>query len=233
MEDEVEQISKNSYKGSDFEEQEHDRYKNNPDLLAQVKPKATRLFSYNWASGFISPFRPTPQGILSDMLQHVHFSTPNRDSLLDLGCGDGIVLVQALQTFPSTQLKRAIGIDLDKPLLEAAKDRIFLQAQTKTDPKSKTEMHDILSRLELYHGDLTTKDDLLSPVMPTEPNSKAPQTMKRLIEQCSHLFVYLLPDALSKLTPLLLEAIELQHKVVLSMRWEIPELKHYLIQGGV
>src|SRR5690554_4052619 len=167
------------------------------------------------------------------MLQHVHFSTPGKDTLLDLGCGDAVVLIQALETFPSSQLVRAIGVDLDKPLLETAKEGILQEhsasATTNNDHDS------ILSRLELYHGDLTVKDEPLTTIL--SPNGLRGQcdhetTMRQLIDECSHIFVYLLPEALSKLAPLLLEAIEVTQKVVLSMRWEIPELAKYQVHGG-
>ncbi|KAF9119580.1 hypothetical protein BGX30_003757 [Mortierella sp. GBA39] len=221
------------------EEEEFDRYKNNPELLGETKSKATRMFSYDWANGYVSPFRPTPRDILTNMLQHVDFSTTETNrgnsAILDLGCGDGLVLVQALETFPRSQLSRAIGVDLDRPLLEAAHDRIQQEHPSSTQPQAASE-YDILSRLELYHGDLTTMQDPLTTIMaPPNPQNTTPSptaTMDTLISESSHLFVYLLPEALSKLAPLLLDAMVTKHKVVLSMRWEIPELSDYLVHGG-
>ncbi|KAF9176029.1 hypothetical protein BGX21_002272 [Mortierella sp. AD011] len=224
--------------------EEYDRYKDNPDLLGEEIPKAKRFFSFDWANGFISPFRPTPQDVLSNLFGNIEFSTPGKDSLLDLGCGDGLVLLQALQTFPRSQLVRAVGVDLDRPLLEAARDKI-LQSKSMTieDPDSShltsnyndAIEYDILPRLELYHGDLLDKDEALSsiitPSMTTETAIDKPMTMRRLVQDCSHIFVYLLPEALSKLVPLLLESLE-QGKFVLSMQWEIPELKRYQAYGG-
>ncbi|KAG0002376.1 hypothetical protein BGZ80_010321 [Entomortierella chlamydospora] len=224
-------------------EEEYDRYKDNPDLLGEEIPKVKRFFSFDWANGFISPFRPTPQDVLSNLFGNIKFSTPGKDSLLDLGCGDGLVLLQALQTFPQSQLVRAVGVDLDRPLLEAARDKI-LQSKSMTieDPDSShstsnyndTIESDILPRLELYHGDLLDKDEALSsiitPSMTRETAIDKPMTMRRLVQDCSHIFVYLLPEALSKLVPLLLESLE-QGKFVLSMQWEIPELKRYQTYG--
>ncbi|KAF8941239.1 hypothetical protein BGZ47_007450 [Haplosporangium gracile] len=224
------------------EEEEYDRYKNNPELLGETKTKATRMFSYDWASGYVSPFRPTPRDILSNMLQHVDFPTAEINggsAILDLGCGDGLVLVQALETFPRSQLSRAIGVDLDRPLLEAARDRIQQEHPSSQSISADSDERDILSRLEMYHGDLTAMHDSLTTIMapPSRQNATAtielkPATMDSLINQSSHLFVYLLPVALSKLAPLLLDAIVTKHKVVLSMRWEIPELSDYLVHGG-
>ncbi|KAF9904891.1 hypothetical protein EC991_002254 [Linnemannia zychae] len=233
------------------QEEEYDRYKDNPELLGETKSKATRMFSYDWANGFVSPFRPTPHDILRNMLQHVDFSTTSTEGggdggvLLDLGCGDGLVLVQALETFPRSKLSRAIGVDLDQPLLEAARDRIQQEHPSLTTasalPGGETtainhQQHDILSRLELYHGDLTAMHDSLTTIMAPASRQLAtnpvPATMNALINDSSHLFVYLLPVALSKLAPLLLDAMVTKHKIILSMRWEIPELSEYLAHGG-
>lgn len=188
----------------------------------------------------MSPFRPTPRDILTNMLQHVDFSTTETNggssAILDLGCGDGLVVVQALETFPRSQLSRAIGVDLDRPLLEAARDRIQQQQHSSSAQSQPASEYDILSRLELYHGDLTTMQDPLTTIMvPFTSQNTTPSptaTMDTLINESSHLFVYLLPEALSKLAPLLLDAMVTKHKVVLSMRWEIPELSDYLVHGG-
>ncbi|KAF9079864.1 hypothetical protein BGX23_003064 [Mortierella sp. AD031] len=235
----------------EHEEEEYDRYKDNPELLGETKSKATRMFSYDWANGFVSPFRPTPCDILSNMLQYVDFksssssTTTDGGALLDLGCGDGLVLIQALETFPRSQLPRAIGVDLDRPLLEAARDRIqqdhpSVPVTSTTEATAHGGQDDIQSRLELYHGDLTAMNEPLATIMTPPPpppqqqqsTTVPPTTMDTLINQSSHLFVYLLPDALSKLAPLLLDALVTKHKVVLSMRWEIPELSDYLVHGG-
>ncbi|KAF9965008.1 hypothetical protein BGZ70_005562 [Mortierella alpina] len=222
-------------------EREYDRYKDNPELLAETMPKASRMFSFDWASGFVSPFRPTPVDILSNLLQHVHFSSPGQDTLLDLGCGDGLVLLQALRTFPSSQLTRAIGVDLDLPLLEASRDKIFSANDSHNDNDNDNDggcndqnAIDAQSRLELYHGDLTGEDEPLTTVLgPPRPSQHSqPKTMNMLLQESSHLFVYLLPEALSKLAPLLLKAIESEHKIVCSMRWSIEGLDKYLVQGG-
>ncbi|KAG9319664.1 hypothetical protein KVV02_008138 [Mortierella alpina] len=227
-------------------EQEYDRYKDNPELLAETMPKtSSRLFSFDWASGFVSPFRPTPVDILSSLLQQVNFSSPGKDTLLDLGCGDGLVLLQALRTFPSSQLTRALGVDLDLPLLEACRDSLIHIPHSDNDKDKDNgcnDRHDddiepvhsdkdVRSRLELYHGDLTGEDEPLTTVLGPSRHSQS-KTMNMLLQESSHIFVYLLPEALSKLAPLLLKAIESEHKVVLSMRWELVGFDRYLVQGG-
>ncbi|GJJ79184.1 hypothetical protein EMPS_11543 [Entomortierella parvispora] len=218
--------------GQEDKEEEYDRYKDNPDLLNETQPHGaggSRLFSYDWASGFVSPFRPTPQNLLETMLQHVEFQSPGQDTLLDLGCGDGLVLRQALETFPPSKLKRAIGVDLDKALLEQSRDTFLTK-----EKQQKAEGDPILSRLELYYGDIIAQHDPLLPIMvpTTQLEESNTATMEALIRSSSHVFVYLLPEALSKLAPLLIDVIESKKKVVLSMRWEIPELQRHLVCGG-
>ncbi|KAF9112037.1 hypothetical protein BGX27_004056 [Mortierella sp. AM989] len=234
------------------EEEEYDRYRDNPDLLGEAMPKAARLFSFDWASGYISPFRQTPQDILGNLLRNVEFSTPGKDSLVDLGCGDGLVLLQALATFPQSQLIRAIGVDLDMSLLETTRDKIqqdksatpedLASRQLTSSPEGSND-YAILPRLELYHGDLMNMDETLSTIMiPLKAGNisasslhdsvyAGQMTMRRIVQDCSHIFVYLLPEAISKLEPLLLQALE-QEKIILSMQWEIPELKKYQTRGG-
>ncbi|KAG0056188.1 hypothetical protein BGZ83_006097 [Gryganskiella cystojenkinii] len=233
------------------EEKEYDRYKDNPDLLNETKlAGGSRLFSYDWANGFVSPYRPTPQDILASMLKHVHFSSPSRKMILDLGCGDGLVLRRALETFTPSKLVRAVGVDLDRALLEQSRDEIVAQtAQTQTTSStisrndatlsadsglgSGQDENEILSRLELYYGDIVERyDEPLLPILIPRGLSDKITTMGDLLMESSHVFVYLLPEALSKLAPLLLDLVEKRQKVVLSMRWEIPELQSYLVCGG-
>ncbi|KAF9290783.1 hypothetical protein BGZ68_006017 [Mortierella alpina] len=193
-------------------EQEYDRYKDNPELLVETMPKASRMFSFDW-------------------------------------------------TFPSSQLTRAIGVDLDLPLLEACRDSVINIPRSDRDhdhdhgydqandsdngndngnsdhndsiADADDSHKDIRSRLELYHGDLTAEGEPLTTVLgPPRPSHSQFKTMNMLIQESSHLFVYLLPEALAKLGPLLLKAIECEHKVVLSMRWEIPMLDKYRVEGG-
>jgi len=168
------------------------------------------------------------------MLQHVEFKSPGQDTLLDLGCGDGLVLRQALETFPPSKLKRAIGVDLDKPLLEQSRDTFWTQEKRRSNNEEREEEKDlVLSRLELYHGDIIAQHDPLLPIIiPSSQEESKVVTMEGLIQSSSHVFVYLLPEALSKLASLLVDVVENKRKIVLSMRWEIPELQRHLACGG-
>jgi len=214
------------------------------------------------ASGFVSPFRPSPEDTLSTLFSKVNFSSPGQDSLVDLGCGDAKVLVQALQTFPPSRLVRAVGVDLDQSLLNATKDKILQEAEEEADEEGREEVmkncdnghgddndneeqkkeeekvgQAIIPRLELYGGDITTMDDPLECIMrpssgqETTNMSRTIMTIRKLLQDCSHVFVYLLPSALTKLAPILLEVVKQDHKVVMSMEWPIPELAQYQVQS--
>ncbi|KAG0221521.1 hypothetical protein B0O80DRAFT_528972 [Mortierella sp. GBAus27b] len=214
------------------QEEEYDRYKNNPQLLAETST-ATRLFSFDWASGFVSPFHPSSQDSLGALFAQVEFSSPGNNSILDLGCGDAKVLLQALETFPRSQLARAVGVDLDLTLLTSTHEKILQDMET-TPPN-----HDyaVLPRLELYHGDITTMDEPLRSITDSSTadhgHNTPTVTIQTLLQECSHIFVYLLPPALTRLAPILLEAVKDKRKVVMSMRWPIPELAQYRIQSSV
>ncbi|KAG0224037.1 hypothetical protein BGW42_005407 [Actinomortierella wolfii] len=212
-------------------QEEYDRYKDFPELLG-IRQTPRRLFSYDWASNYVSPFRSAPEDTLANLLDQIDCSTED-SMLVDLGCGDGIVLAQALRRHP--ELKRVVGIDLDRTLLDKAKDSledIITNHATKgslcTPPPQPP-------RAELYCGDLTNLTDPIELILDTSPSSvpERPQTtVGAIIQQSSHLFVYHLPTALQKLGPILLDAVENQGKIVLSMQWEIPALEPYLVYGG-
>lgn len=84
--------------------------------LFASKPKPKRMFAYNWAQGFLSPFIPTPTRLLDALFCRVHCTTA--DVVVDLGCGDGRVIVSAVRATGC----RGIGVDLDASLIEKAKE---------------------------------------------------------------------------------------------------------------
>ncbi|KAG0254107.1 hypothetical protein DFQ27_007021 [Actinomortierella ambigua] len=219
------------------EQEEYDRYKDHPELLG-IKRTPRRLFSYDWANNYVSPFRPTPEQTLAHLLDHVDFGTGNK-VLLDLGCGDGIVLAQALRRYSG--LKRVIGIDLDQELLTKAKDKLEDAVQHQQQQQQQQEQQHLhRQRAELYCGDLTNLTDPIKTFFDTtdcssledEGHHRPAETVGSLIQQSSHLFVYHLPAALEKLGPVLLEAVEQHGKTVLSMQWEVPALAPYVVFGG-
>src|SRR3990167_7212577 len=98
---------------------EHDPYADYPDLLL-TKPKASKLFGFQWSSGFVSPFRITKNiEILLELLE-TDIKVTNQTKICDLGCGDGIVLIEVCKKFNC----KGIGFDLDENLIKEASNKI-------------------------------------------------------------------------------------------------------------
>ena len=97
---------------------EHDPYADYPDLLL-TKPKASKLFGFQWSSGFVSPFRITKNiEILLELLE-TDIKVTNQTKICDLGCGDGIVLIEVCKKFNC----KGIGFDLDENLIKEASNK--------------------------------------------------------------------------------------------------------------
>jgi len=80
-----------------------------------------RFFSWQnllgWGEGSesLAPYVPTPLNVVREMLKLVE-AGPG-DTLYDLGCGDGRILLTAVEEFG---VDRAVGYELKKNLVEAA-----------------------------------------------------------------------------------------------------------------
>ncbi|MBI2688727.1 MAG: class I SAM-dependent methyltransferase [Acidobacteria bacterium] len=67
----------------------------------------------------MAPYVPTPQEIIDRMLEVAHARLG--DTVIDVGCGDGRILVTAVQKFQA----KAIGIEIDPKLAAQASDTIM------------------------------------------------------------------------------------------------------------
>ncbi|OZJ03338.1 hypothetical protein BZG36_04210 [Bifiguratus adelaidae] len=186
---------------------EEDAYTRNPDLLATA-PKPKRLYGYDWQSGLISPYRPAPQQQLTAALDavslHVH---RDQFQIADLGCGDGVILFAALDRW-KTGLTKVIGIELDKALLVSIRE--------KAGEKD-------IKRMELWVGDMTGEGSIYPWPEPQDTQRAENKRAIDVLAECSVVFVYLLPDALVKLKPLLAECLQLG-AIVVSLQWPIQDL---------
>ncbi len=74
-----------------------------------------------WGDGdeSVAPYVPTPMGVVRTMLELVE-AGPG-DTVIDLGCGDGRILVMAVEVF---NVDRAIGYELNRYLVETAENNI-------------------------------------------------------------------------------------------------------------
>jgi protein-L-isoaspartate O-methyltransferase len=98
-------------------------------LVAAAVPAAAQSTHYNQKyANKLAPFVPSPQRVIDRMLE---LAAPKPgETVFDLGCGDGRVLITAAQRFKA----KAVGIEIDDKLVQRATDRIAqmnLQSQVK------------------------------------------------------------------------------------------------------
>lgn len=82
-------------------------------LLFTASP-AQAQEDYLYGNGLSVPYVPTPQGVVKGMLELAKVTKD--DFVIDLGCGDGRIVVMAASAFGA----RAIGYDLDPQRIEEA-----------------------------------------------------------------------------------------------------------------
>ncbi|HEU0123519.1 MAG TPA: class I SAM-dependent methyltransferase [Bryobacteraceae bacterium] len=78
-------------------------------LPAMAQPTGQRM----------APYVPSPQEIIDRMLEVAHAS--QGDTVIDVGCGDGRILITAVQKFRT----KAIGIEIDPKIAAQASDMIL------------------------------------------------------------------------------------------------------------
>jgi SAM-dependent methyltransferase len=72
-----------------------------------------RTFGYDWAQGFVAPFVAAEATAIHSALKAIG-PIGHTDYVVDLGCGDGRILIEYAATYGA----RALGVDLDFDLLE-------------------------------------------------------------------------------------------------------------------
>lgn len=176
-------------------------------------------FSHQRQDGFISPYRPAPSDLLGSILSYIASSPThsNPRAIIDLGCGDGRILIAALRSLPS--IERAVGIDLDRALLERAREA--------------AETEGFSDRFELMLGDIVGDEGvrMLGGDAEAEAEEREP-TVRELMAASDVVFVYLLPEALKKLAERFVERLE-NGGMVVSVQWEVIGLERYLHAGGL
>lgn len=78
------------------------------------RTKKAPTFGYDWANGYVAPFLGVDQQTAKDALMAANIS--ENDEVVDLGCGDGRVCIEACQLGAN-----ATGFDLDSDLIAKAK----------------------------------------------------------------------------------------------------------------
>jgi hypothetical protein len=90
-----------------------------PDELAQDLSGWHELLGWGDGSDSIAPYVPTPMSVVRSMLEIAGVGPG--DTLYDLGCGDGRIVVMAVEEFNAD---KAVGFELNKHLVETALESI-------------------------------------------------------------------------------------------------------------
>eukprot|EP00240_Pyramimonas_obovata_P014022 CAMPEP_0118924998 /NCGR_PEP_ID=MMETSP1169-20130426/2927_1 /TAXON_ID=36882 /ORGANISM="Pyramimonas obovata, Strain CCMP722" /LENGTH=203 /DNA_ID=CAMNT_0006866171 /DNA_START=182 /DNA_END=793 /DNA_ORIENTATION=+ len=91
-----------------------EKMRRNPDLFSTC-PRPKRLFCYDWAKSFVSPYVASAESTVNQILETVKLKP--EEVVYDLGCGDGRFLIAAARSYNC----RGIGVDLDEGLVELAR----------------------------------------------------------------------------------------------------------------
>ena len=225
---------------------------------------------FQWDDGvFISPFVATDPDTISGLAslvgsaitRNVSSATtsllPHVITLLDLGCGDGRVVLEAAEAVaqsaaagaygPQVTVRHvsALGLDLDEALIDRAKllalnrsshrsaagaavgDPSLLPKET-TTISYRFEVQDLLQ--------LTAEACVAMAVGPSPPSCEEGHDSTKKKEDLEEVkrivvvFAYLLPEALKLLEPLISQLLP-RVTCVVSNRWDIPYLEPWRAKG--
>lgn len=145
----------------------------------------------------LAPFNPSSQQIQEKALEHLKLS--ENDVLFDLGCGDGRLLCHAVKQVPGL---RCVGIEIDPIYVERAMQRL---QELPEEAQSRIEIRcqDALSIL----GGI---DNNNHGIPKSGGSSDKSLTDLTLLEDATALYLFVLPNGLQKLLPLLETVV--QHK---------------------
>lgn len=198
---------------NDDGEDDDDIYSRKPELLATERP-IRKLLAYDWSNGFVSPFRPSPKETLYKIFNRLKQTSEGGAAadpkcILDLGCGDGEVLIAALKFFSDTKV---IGVELDEKLLLVAHENL--------------QKENLRNRALLFCADFLSTE----PLRGISNDSEVVESkLSDLFSSVDYIFLYLLPEALRKLIPMLTKEIQRAGVTVISMQWEALGLEQFLV----
>lgn len=111
----------------------------------------------------LAPYVSSPQPVVERMLQLVNLR--QGETLYDLGCGDGRIVVAAARTFGV----RAVGVELSEPLVRRAREQVATAG--------------LKERVEILHSDLMDVDvaaaNVVSLYFPSEAVSQLKPKLAR------------------------------------------------------
>ncbi|MCE5310538.1 MAG: class I SAM-dependent methyltransferase [Acidobacteriales bacterium] len=115
----------------------------------------------------LAPFVPSPQPIVERMLSAANLKPG--ETLFDLGCGDGRVLITAAKKFGA----KAVGIELSPKLVEAANEEI--------------KANHLEDQVKVIQGDLMETDlssaDVVTIYLLTHSNDKLRPNLERYLKR--------------------------------------------------
>src|SRR5436190_19469210 len=94
--------------------------RNLPSFLVAAALAATGLTAGAQQSNFTTPYVPTPQVTVDEMLRLAEVS--DKDFVIDLGSGDGRLVITAAQKFGA----RGLGMDIDANLVAESEENARL-----------------------------------------------------------------------------------------------------------
>lgn len=111
----------------------------------------------------LAPFVTSPQPIVERMLQVANLKSG--ETLYDLGCGDGRIVVEAARGFGA----KAVGIELSEPLVRMAKQKVHSMG--------------LMDRVQIVQGDIMGVDispaQVVALYLMTEANSQLKPKLSR------------------------------------------------------
>lgn len=115
---------------------------NPPDDFGENITGWHNLLGWGEGDDSVAPYVPTPMGVVRTMLEMAE-AGPG-DTVIDLGCGDGRILIMAVEEF---NVDRAIGYELNPHLVDTAQTKVFDK--------------ELMDRVEVVNGNFMEAD--LSP----------------------------------------------------------------------
>ncbi|KAJ3072909.1 hypothetical protein HDU98_002663 [Podochytrium sp. JEL0797] len=190
-----------------------------------IIPKKSKVISFRWQDGFVSPFLATSQTALSNLvaaIQTLHAERPTGsapfDSVVDLGSGKGdILFALADASEPGGLLHgklagKFVGVELDGELVAESNAKaaaIGLSAGRSTE-------HELV----FVKGDVVTHEIFLGPAEMESVFGCPKTTVESVCSAADIITVFLLPAAISKMIPFLRRMIE-GGKIVISIKWSL------------
>ncbi|KAJ3230209.1 hypothetical protein HDU81_004663 [Chytriomyces hyalinus] len=188
-----------------------------PDGSFIIPKKSSRVISYRWQDGFVSPFLATPPNALDALvrvLQALHSNGTTSKGFLDLGSGKGDILFAINNACTNGGCLEGlvggtfVGVDLDAELvaesrqkaldLGASKEVLFVEGNVVT--------------MEVY----CDAADLAR----FESAGLDASSVETLARDADIITVFLLTEGLGKMIPFLRGLIE-QGKTVISVLWSV------------